>query len=266
MEGMIMSMSASLAEKCKISNFKYKSLNDLNAQFIYDLYCAVCVPAMEYDPVLPQFAVPSVLLTSIIECISENFISFDLQEIFTANDLLSHKAQAWFAVLKLFDREAVAKVEIPSAKDDKDLQVPKKIAPSRTAPKPRSVIYSPRLQYLRQKRMRDYRRKNVAALKSDKHRLLSDLKAIPELSICKKLLLDSAVKRRHYLNSLKRARISCQNIQWRQRHLKAQVVRMKANLENKLHKKQLLINDFKDKISRKLLNEMDLIEEKDFTI
>ncbi|KRY45092.1 hypothetical protein T03_13975 [Trichinella britovi] len=250
-------------------------------QFIYDLYCAVCVPAMEYDPVLPQFAVPSVLLTSIIECISENFISFDLQEIFTANDLLSHKAQAWFAVLKLFDSiyeclckekdedkddgfkgEAVAKVEIPSAKDDKDLQVPKKIAPSRTAPKPRSVIYSPRLQYLRQKRMRDYRRKNVAALKSDKHRLLSDLKAIPELSIC----MDSAVKRRHYLNSLKRARISCQNIQWRQRHLKAQVVRMKANLENKLHKKQLLIHDFKDKISRKLLNEMNLIEEKDFTI
>ncbi|KRZ78366.1 hypothetical protein T10_2840, partial [Trichinella papuae] len=257
----------------------------LDSQFIYDLYCAVCVPAMEYDPVLPQFVVPSVLLTSIIECISENFISFDLQEIFTANDLLSHKAQAWFAVLKLFDSiyeclckdkdedkgdrvkgEAVAKVKIPSVKDDKDLQVPKKIIPSRTASKPRSVIYSPRLQYLRQKRMRDYRRKSVAALKSDKRGLLSDLKAIPELSICKKLLLDSAVKRRHYLNSLKRARISCQNIQWRQRQLKAQVVRMKANLENELHKKQLLIDDFKDKISRKLLHEMSSIEEKDFTI
>ncbi|KRZ17013.1 hypothetical protein T11_4345 [Trichinella zimbabwensis] len=257
----------------------------LDSQFIYDLYCAVCVPAMEYDPVLPQFVVPSVLLTSIIECISENFISFDLQEIFTANDLLSHKAQAWFAVLKLFDSiyeclckdkdedkgdrvkgEAVAKVEIPSAKDDKDLQVPKKIIPSRTASKPRSVIYSPRLQYLRQKRMRDYRRKSVAALKSDKRGLLSDLKAIPELNICKKLLVDSAVKRRHYLNSLKRARISCQNIQWRQRQLKAQVVRMKANLENELHKKQLLIDDFKDKISRKLLHEMSSIEEKDFTI
>ncbi|KRX77332.1 hypothetical protein T02_2392 [Trichinella nativa] len=274
---------ASILQSCrsKILDCVSKLFRLFSAQFIYDLYCAVCVPAMEYDPVLPQFAVPSVLLTSIIECISENFISFDLQEIFTANDLLSHKVQAWFAVLKLFDSiyeclfkekdedkddgfkgEAVAKVEIPSAKDDKDLQVPKKIAPSRTAPKPRSVIYSPRLQYLRQKRMRNYRRKNVAPLKSDKHRLLSDLKAIPELSIC----MDSAVKRRHYLNSLKRARISCQNIQWRQRHLKAQVVRMKANLENKLHKKQLLINDFKDKISRKLLNEMNLIEEKDFTI
>ncbi|KRZ45320.1 hypothetical protein T4C_702 [Trichinella pseudospiralis] len=257
----------------------------LDSQFIYDLYCAICVPAMEYDPVLSQFVVPSVLLTSVIECISENFINFDLQEIFTANDLLSHKVHAWYAVLKLFDSiyeclckeedldkgdrvegETVAKVEISSAKDDKDLQVAKKIAPSRTKSKPRSVIYSPRLQYLRQKRMRDYRRKTVAAMKSDERCLLSDLKAIQELNVCNKLLLDSAVKRRHYLNSLKKARISCHNIQWRHRQLKAQVVRMKANLENELHKKQLLINDFKDKISRKLLHEMSSIEEKDFTL
>ncbi|KRX98483.1 hypothetical protein T4A_3153 [Trichinella pseudospiralis] len=259
--------------------------NRMTAQFIYDLYCAICVPAMEYDPVLSQFVVPSVLLTSVIECISENFINFDLQEIFTANDLLSHKVHAWYAVLKLFDSiyeclckeedldkgdrvegETVAKVEISSAKDDKDLQVAKKIAPSRTKSKPRSVIYSPRLQYLRQKRMRDYRRKTVAAMKSDERCLLSDLKAIQELNVCNKLLLDSAVKRRHYLNSLKKARISCHNIQWRHRQLKAQVVRMKANLENELHKKQLLINDFKDKISRKLLHEMSSIEEKDFTL
>ncbi|KRY93344.1 hypothetical protein T4D_8985 [Trichinella pseudospiralis] len=278
---------ASVLQSCRsiLLDCVSKLFRLFSAQFIYDLYCAICVPAMEYDPVLSQFVVPSVLLTSVIECISENFINFDLQEIFTANDLLSHKVHAWYAVLKLFDSiyeclckeedldkgdrvegETVAKVEISSAKDDKDLQVAKKIAPSRTKSKPRSVIYSPRLQYLRQKRMRDYRRKTVAAMKSDERCLLSDLKAIQELNVCNKLLLDSAVKRRHYLNSLKKARISCHNIQWRHRQLKAQVVRMKANLENELHKKQLLINDFKDKISRKLLHEMSSIEEKDFTL
>ncbi|CDW57184.1 hypothetical protein TTRE_0000547401 [Trichuris trichiura] len=266
MEQALLALANKLAKHAKLKEAKKTSITELDAKFAHQLYKAICVPVMDFDPVLAQFSVPVILLGAIVDSISKNFIQFDLGKVASPEDLLAHKPQAWYSLLKVFqclndclaisERSAVESSPVQETSSPVSTVI-QKITPATGPTQPasasvkqrrRAVLYSPVTAYSRQKRLGVARKRK----KKDKNHgihapsLISDIPASSGE--------DFALSRRRAHMATKKATIHYQNTVWRHRYLACVKAKRLSQLETLKSKKKYLQEEIREKISVQLLD------------
>ncbi|KFD57713.1 hypothetical protein D918_00524 [Trichuris suis] len=268
MEEALLALANKLVRNAKLEEAKKTSIIELDARFVHQLYKAICVPVMDFDPVLAQFSAPVILLGAIVDSISKNFIQFDLSKMAPPEDLLAHKPQAWYSLLKVFQclidcfatspRSVTESSPVPERASPLRTEA-QKVTPSGRPTQPasalpkqrRAVLYSPITAHSRQKRLGVARRRK----KSKDHgmHVPTSISNIPA-EIAVSLGDDFALKRRCAHMAAKKATVRYHNTVWRHRYLACVKAKRLSQLETLKSKKELLKEEIREKVSVQLLD------------
>uniref|UniRef100_A0A5S6QMY7 Uncharacterized protein n=1 Tax=Trichuris muris TaxID=70415 RepID=A0A5S6QMY7_TRIMR len=264
MEEALLALANNVARHAKLEDTKKTSIIELNAKFVYQLYKAICVPVMDFDPVLAQFSAPEVLLGAIIECISKTFVKFDVNKVTSPQDLLAHKPQAWYSLLKVF--QCLSDCLMPSPTSITEGSPTPETSSDRTEarkatssggfcqpasalrkPQRRSVLYSPLTAHARQKRL------GIAKMRKKR----DDHIKRPSIDVPAELIAsfdeDSALKRCVAHAALKRAAIHYRNTHWHYRYMMCMKAKRLSQLDMLQKKKKQLQEEIIEKVSVRIL-------------